>query len=336
MTTDVSIIISTWNRAQSLRQTLKALGEVKVPARCRAEVIVVDNASADATATVIRNAGLGNMQVVYLFEPRRGKSNALNSALAIARGETLVFTDDDVLPAENWLDQILLCFDQTQCDALVGKIELAPHLERSWIGRLEKHYLAITAFHSGVPIHWVGANAAFHRRCLERVRQFDPELGSGALGNAEDTLFGHQLVEAGFKMEYAGRAIAVHYPDKSRLSRRAWLQAVRLRARSEAYVSHHWKHAEIKGAALKWLWFVTKLRIRSILQPPPSLNAETCPRWELSHVNDMTFYRHFCIERRRPRNYAKFGLEKLNAAGQTPAIAIAGMAAVRQPETSNA
>jgi len=335
MNADISIIISTFNRAQSLYQTLKSLGEVKVPDRCRAEVIVVDNASTDATATVAQSARLENMQNVYLFEPRKGKSNALNSGLAAARGETLVFIDDDILPSEDWLQEIMDCFDKTHCDALVGKVKLAPDLERSWMGKLEKNYLAITDFESGEPIHWVGANAAFLRPCLRRVRQFDPELGSGALGNAEDTLFGQQLVEAGFKMIHAARAVVIHEPDKSRLTHRAWLHAARLRARSQAYVCHHWRHFEIKGAALKWLWFLTKLKIRSILRPPLPPGAEGCPRWEWSYVHGMTFYRHYCIERRRPRNYAMHGLEKLNPAGQAPVVPTPRIAAVRPPQTSN-
>jgi glycosyltransferase involved in cell wall biosynthesis len=317
----LSIVICTCNRAESLRQTMNSLGKVKVPAGCRAELIIVDNASTDSTATVAQNAGLENMQTIYLFEPRKGKSNALNSALAIARGETLVFTDDDVVPSEDWIEQILHCFHQTQCDALVGKVELAPHLDRSWMRKLEKYYLAITYFESGTPIHWVGANAAFQRRCLQRVRRFDPELGSGALGNSEDTLFGRQLVEAGFKMEYAGRAIVVHQPDKSRLARRAWLHAACLRARSEAYILHHWEHVEIKKAALRSLWFLTKLKLRSLLQPPPPLNSEGCPRWEWSHVYNLAFYRQYCIERRRPRNYARHGLEKLDVSKAPVAIA---------------
>ncbi|HEX3625632.1 MAG TPA: glycosyltransferase family 2 protein [Verrucomicrobiae bacterium] len=308
----ISIIICTRNRASSLRQTLAALRKVRILAGHRAEVIVVDNGSTDDTACVAQTAGLKNMEAVYLFEPRKGKSNALNSGLAVARGETLVFTDDDVVPSEDWIEQILLCFDKTRCDALVGKITLAPHLERPWIKDLEKDYLAITDFESGRAIHWIGANGAFQRRCMQRVRQFDPELGPGALGLAEDTLFGFQLVEAGFRIEYAAGAGVVHQPDKSRLSRGAWLEAAQAQARSDAYVRYHWEHLNVKGPILKWMWLLMKLNLRSKVQASSPPGAEGCARWEWSYLHDLTFQRQYCIERRRPRNYARRGLEKLN------------------------
>jgi hypothetical protein len=127
----------------------------------------------------------------------------------------------------------------------------------------------------------------------------------------------------------------VHQPDKSRLTRRAWLEAARLRARSEAYVLHHWKHGEIKGIALKWLWFLSKLRLRSLLQPPPPLNSEGCLRWEWSYVYNLTFYRHYSIERRRPRNYARRGLEKLALSGlAAPITATQAAPAARRQHSS--
>jgi GT2 family glycosyltransferase len=318
----LSIIICTCNRAASLLLTLNALGKVRIPASCKAEVIIVDNASTDGTAEVVRNTMLNNLQIVYLFEPRKGKSNALNTAVANAQGEIFVFTDDDVLPSEDWIEQILDCFLQTRSDAIVGKVKLAPHLERPWMRSVERSYLAVIEFESGVPIEIVGANAAFRRPVLERVREFDPELGPGALGLGEDTLFGRQLIEAGFKVEYAERAIVVHQPDKSRLNRGAWLHAATQSGRSKAYQLHHWDHIEIKGAAKKWLWFLTKLKLRRMLQPPPPLSAEGCPPWEHSYVHDLAIYRQYCIERRRPRNYARRGLIKLGA-GQSASIGVA-------------
>src|ERR1700722_14629654 len=98
-----SIIISSSNRATALEKTLRALGEVFIPTGWDAELIVVDNASKDHTADVVRASQLKNFKVRYLYESRMGKSNALNTGLAVAQGEVLLFTDDDVVPARDWL-----------------------------------------------------------------------------------------------------------------------------------------------------------------------------------------------------------------------------------------
>jgi glucosyl-dolichyl phosphate glucuronosyltransferase len=331
----ISIIVCTCNRVASLQQTLSALRKVNIPAGCRAELIVVDNASTDSTADIVANTLLPNMQVVYLFEPKKGKSNCLNSALALARGETLVFTDDDVIPSENWLEQIALCFGETQCDALVGKVILAPHLERPWMTSHQKDYLAVTDFESGRPIHWVGANAAIRRSVLESVPRFDPELGPGALGLGEDTLFGYQMVKAGFRIKHAARAIVVHHPDKSRLTRDAWLQAARRLACSNAYIFHHWEHAKIKAVGIKRLWLLAKLTLRRLLQPPLPLDAEDCSHWELSYVYHLILCGRYSIERRRPRNYSRHGLSKLGLAKHAADMAVVPTALARRPEHSS-
>ena len=57
----VSIIICTCSRAEDLRQTLASLSTVCVPEEFDAEVIVVDNASADNTAQVVQACRLPNM-----------------------------------------------------------------------------------------------------------------------------------------------------------------------------------------------------------------------------------------------------------------------------------
>jgi cellulose synthase/poly-beta-1,6-N-acetylglucosamine synthase-like glycosyltransferase len=61
-------------------------------------------------------------QVKYVFEPRHGKSNALNTALHLARGELLAFTDDDVTLDPGWLAEIKATLDTDDCVGLGGKI----------------------------------------------------------------------------------------------------------------------------------------------------------------------------------------------------------------------
>ena len=308
----VSIILCTRDRAMGLRQMLATLGKAGVPSGWRVEVIVVDNASTDDTAIVARGAKLPNMAVRYLFEARKGKGHALNAALAQARGEFILFTDDDVLPAEDWVEQVVSALRNDGCDAVTGQITLSPHLLRPWLTPMQRWWLASSQdaqLHEGSR-ELIGANMGFHRSVLERVPAFDPELGPGGLGLGEDTLLGWQLVEAGFKVGYAPKASVIHQLDASRLRRAHWLDDARKRGRTEAYLNYHWEHNDIRFPRLERLSYWVRLRLRRLLQRPPPLESEGCPLWEMSYVLQMEKCRQFCLERQRPRNYSRRGLVK--------------------------
>lgn len=310
----VSIIVCSCNRAASLKNTLEAFDRLRFPSEWRVELVVVDNGSTDDTEIVVRNATLSNMEVRYLCEPRKGKSHALNTGLATARGDYILFTDDDVLPSEEWVEQMVAHLLKGRCDAVTGQVILASHLLRPWMTSMHKKWLALSL--DSQSRDWsremIGANMGFRRSVLERVCKFEPELGPGpeGLGFCEDTFFGWELVEAGFKIEYVPQAVVRHQLDVSRLRRSNWLSDARNRGRTQAYLLYHWEHADLKAPGIKWLWYWVKLRLRSILQRPPPLESEGCPAWEMSYVAAMARCNQFRLERRRPRNYARHGLSK--------------------------
>jgi glycosyltransferase involved in cell wall biosynthesis len=311
----ISIIITTYNRASVLRQTLEVLGKVRISADWRAELLVVDNASTDDTAEVVRSAKFANMTAEYRYEPLKGKSHALNNTFRRARGEIILLTDDDVSVSEDWVEQMVEVFGQGQADAVVGRIVLAENLVRSWLTPLQRWWLAAPDDQIAESPELIGANMGFRRSVLERVRAFDPELGAGTLFFGEEALFGKQLIEAGFKIKYAPDAIVVHRPDESRLRRGAWLDAASKKAHEEAYFHYHWKHDDLQAPRVRWFWYMLKLHLRRILQPQPSLDSEGVAPWEMSYVHSMEICRQFCLERRRPRNYSRRGLEKRNVSG---------------------
>ena len=98
---DVSVLLASRNRGALLRDTLSTFSRLAAGGSTF-EVIAVDNGSTDETAAVLAEMS-SRMPLVALHEPRLGKNIALNRALDLARGELLVFTDDDVLADPGWL-----------------------------------------------------------------------------------------------------------------------------------------------------------------------------------------------------------------------------------------
>lgn len=305
-----SIIICTRNRAKSLAQTLEAFREMDVPNGLEPELLIVDNGSTDHTAGVARKHSAGTIPVRYLSEPSPGLSKARNSGLAASEGEIILFTDDDVEPDKNWLRYLSASLVRRDCDAVVGRVELAKDLHRPWMSDQHKVSLAVYDGPGNEPLQLIGANMGFHRSVLKRVPGFDSELGAGALGFAEEALFSWQLAEAGFRLRYCPEAWMVHHPDASRLVRSSWLSNGRKHGASMAYLLHHWFHENLPSPMLRYYYVALKLRLRRLLEPPPPPNAEGIAPWEMSYVSEMEKCRQFLIERLRPRNYSKRGLCK--------------------------
>ena len=101
---DISVVLSTRNRAESLAVTLECLARADREG-LNVEVVVVDNGSSDNTRQVTESVS-GRLPVQYLFEPKLGtygKSNALNCAINVAGlGEIVAVLDDDMSPDLHW------------------------------------------------------------------------------------------------------------------------------------------------------------------------------------------------------------------------------------------
>ncbi len=98
------IAICTWDRSSSLARTLDALTRLSVPPQDSWRVLVIDNNSHDETPAVI-DTFRDRLPLVAQREPEQGHSAARNRAVAEARGDWLLWTDDDVIPDPDWLVQ---------------------------------------------------------------------------------------------------------------------------------------------------------------------------------------------------------------------------------------
>src|SRR5438067_2171623 len=118
-----TVLVCTYNRARLLRETLASMQAMGVPVNCRVEILVVDNNSTDNTPEVVAESTRnGAIPVRYVRETQQGKSFALNRGLANASGEILALTDDDVLPATDWLERIVDNFRTRAVTFVFGKV----------------------------------------------------------------------------------------------------------------------------------------------------------------------------------------------------------------------
>ena len=104
----ITVAICTWNRAKFLDATLTQIGKARIPAGAEWELIVVNNNSTDETAEVLKKHEMhGGLPLRSLFERKQGNAPARNCAMHAARGEFIVWTDDDVLVDAGWLEEMV-------------------------------------------------------------------------------------------------------------------------------------------------------------------------------------------------------------------------------------
>jgi glycosyltransferase involved in cell wall biosynthesis len=220
--TVISVLIATRNRGPELETLLGSLRNVEAPDGGW-ELLVIDNGSSDGTAPILRSfAAEGRLPLRPLWEPRRGKSRALNLAVPAARGDVLAFTDDDVVVQPQWLR----AFERAAArhPEAIGFAGRAPALG----GPTPRGHGIVNYDHGNLDFEIkpferppLGVNVAFRRLAFERYGLFREDLGPGSpVQRAEDTEFVRRLWLGGERLRYVADAVAQHPVHKERLSRR--------------------------------------------------------------------------------------------------------------------
>jgi glycosyltransferase involved in cell wall biosynthesis len=114
-----TIAICTLNRAESLRRTLDSLAAMHVPADLSWEIVVVNNGCDDHTDEIITSFK-ERLPVRREWEPQRGISRARNRAVETAKGDYIVWTDDDVVVGPGWLAAYAAAFRRWPEAAVFG------------------------------------------------------------------------------------------------------------------------------------------------------------------------------------------------------------------------
>lgn len=221
----VSVVIPTFNRSSLIYKTLDSLLEQDYPKE-DFEVIVVDNNSSDNTEEALRayiDNHRGQVNLQYTKELRQGDGYARNSGAAIARGEYLLFCDDDSLFDTNWISCMAGILDMYPTVAMVGTRILIKWDEQpaSWVHNYE--YLLGKSTHGsrGYIISSEGFSIAngslgVRRDVFYQVGGNNPgQIGEFLVGNAEVGLF-HKIKALGRPVAFTDDTTMWHMQTKAK------------------------------------------------------------------------------------------------------------------------
>jgi glycosyltransferase involved in cell wall biosynthesis len=233
---DATVLICTYNRGDLLAETLDSLALSRTSGGLRWNVIVVDNNSTDHTAAVVKSRIAGYpVELRYVFEPRQGKSHALNTGIAESDAAIIVFTDDDVRVNEDWLEAgcrpMLAATGDASVDYTGGPVR--PIWERPcppWLDETRSDLWGTLAILDYGPEPFVfedrrrvplGANMAVRRELIDRIGGFDPGLGrrgNSLLGQEQAEFFCRSRAIGARGLYVPGMSLHHHVPAR-RLTR---------------------------------------------------------------------------------------------------------------------
>ncbi len=266
-------------------------------------MIVIDNGSSDETVAVIFEAAQRFPFRVHLLSCTRGaKAAALNYALPAATGRYLAFTDDDLRFDALWLLKLLAPLRAGQVDAVVGEVRLAPHLVRAWMEPIHRAMLAEVQPNDERHA-LIGANMAMSRECFDWVGAFDPELGPGALGLAEEVLLERQIRAMGGRIQFVEGAVVEHHFDPKRLERPAWIRYAKEAGRSSAYIFHHWDRGSKPLLAIRRAKKVMQLGLCTLSGWLGRKDGSPIDSREIGLIYHLAFLKQFAAQQRTDPKY---------------------------------
>lgn len=228
-TVDISLLVCTYNRCQDLQELLETAVTQETGGEFSYEVVVVDNNSTDKTRDTVKEfIEAGHQNVRYFFEPRQGKSYALNTALNAAGGWAYVITDDDFILPSNWLRDIYQAFaSHPEAGVISGKV--LPRWQSEpppWLTK--DHWSAIAMADYGDQPFYADENnpicllaGAFRRDAVQEVGGYRPELGVSPdqIGGTEDLDILQRLWKAGHRALYQPHIAFEHKVGANRLTK---------------------------------------------------------------------------------------------------------------------
>lgn len=217
---DVTVVVATRNRATLLPECIVALRRQRTDVRF--EVVVVDNGSDDATPQVVREWAGRDPRIRLVQEPTAGLSRAKNAGIRSARGELLLFTDDDVVLPEGWIAAFADFFRTPRARPTLagGPVFAIAHDLSPWPAWITAGATAeLPRLYHGdrtrrlEQYDWLwGANMGAPRQLFEAIGGFDEDVGVSGdrRGTYEDVELVQRVAASGGESWYLPAAVLHH------------------------------------------------------------------------------------------------------------------------------
>ena len=255
-----SVIICTQNRSRFLERALRALKGQTVPA-ASLEILVVDNGSTDDTPAVcaVLAREIQNLRTVAT-DVSLSHADAANVGIRESRGQWILFTDDDCIPAPDWAARMLAVLEKYPVAAGAIDSDLSPYMKYC-------HNTAqFTSFLAGKRERrldfFAGANVGFRREELEALGGFEPGRRL-----ALDTELALRARRRGCVILFAAAATVKHDPPDRRERLREILRYA-IKHASETIILRH-RYNDV----LRTPWMLRSPWIILLLSPALALAA---------------------------------------------------------------
>lgn len=214
----LTIIFATFNGGDTIGRMLQRFCEL-TPPKVDIEILMVNNGSSDSTVEVAQSF-VDKLPLKILHESKRGKNRALNHGVESAKGDLLLFTDDDILPDKDWLVKVWDCSEANRNVDLFGG-RILPYWEKEPSPDFLES-VPLTAAYGITPAElpegpvpagaiW-GANMFVRKRVFEKGFRFDEHVGPGPghyiMGS--ETEFNLRVASHGYTTWYCPDAIVQH------------------------------------------------------------------------------------------------------------------------------
>jgi len=212
---DVSVVVPTYNRRDSLCRLLTALADQTHPAG-RFEVLVIDDGSSDGTRGLLQT-----MRTPYalraLEQAHQGPAEARNLGVSTAQADLVLFLDDDVVPCRELIALHLAAHTaEGPLSVVIGPMSPPADWEPSaWVRweeeKLQWQYDAMQAgLWSATERQFYTANSSLKRDVFLRAGGFD-----SSFKRAEDVELGYRLRDLGAHFVFVPAAHVLHYASRS-------------------------------------------------------------------------------------------------------------------------